>query len=1366
MDSNNGALSFDAYINNTDFKKQMDEMERRIIGLTDSAVDQADKMDSAFKKVGMAIGAYFSFQSLKGFGSEILKVRGEFEDLEVSFNTLLGSKEKATDLMAQIVDVAAKTPYNLTEVARGANQLLAYGMASENVTSTLTKLGDIASGINIPLSDIVYLFGTTMTQGRLYTQDLNQFTSRGIPMIRELAKQFNVAESDVKGLVEAGKVGFPEVENVINSLTGSGGVFYNMMEAKSHTLSGQIRNLEDAWNNMLNEIGKQSEGVATGTIEVLSNLVSNYDKVLDILKILVATYGAYKAAIIAVNVAKAVSIATTSGMTAAEILHYGAIVLSDKAQALLNKTMLANPYVLAATLLTGLITSVALFSSGVSTAEKTQKSLNEAMGRAEDAITSERAKIETLTTIIRSETTSRRDKEKALKDLIDLNPDMLSGLTEEAIRTGKATAAIDKYIESRRKQVQVDEIKKELDSSFKRENEAKAGKNEIGFWKKLFLSAGSTDPMGGVNYDYMDAVKQANKQKNADALKDEKAIQGSLKKKLDEIMKDNSKSTAKETVRNYQTVGDKVDEITRKISKLEKERTSLNASDAKGLNKINKEIAALDKQKSNLEGKGSSGSKSKKEKTPVKDSLDYWEKIKEDATKSLNSLSTKDASFATKQANLLGKIKTAEDHISAIERGQMNFNEQLDFKKKQYELYYKWVEQIGKKAADEQFASLISGGQSYVDYLNNEIAKLETKKSAGTLTKGDANNLISLNEQKDDATGVKSPIESFKEELAKAKEEAGSLIEYLDILKKKKEALASDNSETGIAKKAELQTEENSTTGAIKDNVKQLVDNYQSYAGKVRSIEKSLTNDLKTLYKGLINAKTDEEKKQIQEAIETRTKAAKDETDKVKASTFEESDAYKTLAEFMQGQSRKMLISRLKDIDKSLKAAKAAYGEDSKEYKKLVKDINNAKIKAVSDDLKDVSNILQGASELAGQFDSELGDALSSAASLADAAADIGMSVAQFASGDILGGISSAISGITKIVKLAKSVKEENAKARAEVQKFNDELYIGGLKYNQLLRERLDLEQQIGETSLDYYKRKQEAIAKEKSDIQKEYDELFAKMQGEDYIDSKGYKHGTLFRKAKTWNNMATLSGKSYEDIEKLYEEGRLEDDVKTMFEQLKELKDEGADVADLWLESIEAMKEAFTGTTYDSLVDSILSAFEEGKIGAEDLASTFGDLMKKSLLETFKMQYLEEPLHDWYNQFAEYAQSDNSLSKDEIEALRSYYNSIMQTANDQYEAMKEASGLDWTATSTDPLTGSVQSLTEETGSAVAGQVTMLRITTSEHLDVARQQLLQMAEIAYNTAVCGKNLADIKTIIQNIKLSDESNTLRAAGYTD
>lgn len=1362
MDSNNGALSFDAYINNTDFKKQIDEMERRIIGLTDSAVDQADKMDSAFKKVGMAIGAYFSFQSLKGFGAEILKVRGEFEDLEVSFNTMLGSKEKANDLMAQIVDVAARTPYNLTEVASGAKQLLAYGEASENVTSTLTKLGNIASGINAPLNDIVYLYGTTMTQGRLYTQDLNQFTGRGIPMIKELAKQFNVAESDVKGLVEAGKVGFPEVEKVIDSLTGSGGMFYNLMENKSKTLNGQIANLEDSWDKMLNEIGKQSEGVATGTIEVLGNLVSNYDKVLDILKILVATYGAYKAAVIAVNVAKTISIATTAGLTAAETLHYGALVVAEKAQSLLNKTMLANPYVLAATLLVGVITSVALFSSGASAAEKAQDSLNEAMGRAEETLTSERAKIETLTTVIKSETASRRDKEKALKDLIDLNPDMLSGLTEEAIRTGTATAAIDKYIESRRKQIQLDEINRELDASLKRENDAKAGKNDIGWFKKAIIRIGSAESTQSGNYtNANDLIAEDNKRKNLEALNDEKVIQANLKKKIDEIMKDNSKSTAKETVRNYQTVGDKVDEITRKISKLEKERTNLNASDAKGLNKINKEIAALDKQKNALEGKGSSGSKSKKEKTPVKDSLDYWEKIKEDATKSLNSLSTKDASFATKQANLLGKIKTAEDHISAIERGQMNFNEQLDYKKKQYELYYKWVEQIGKKAADEQFASLISGGQSYVDYLNNEIAKLEAKKSAGTLTKGDANNLISLNEQKDDATGVKSPIESFKEELAKAKEEAGSLIEYLDILKKKKEALASDNSETGIAKKAELQTEENSTTGAIKDNVKQLVDNYQSYAGKVRSIEKSLTDDLKTLYKGLINAKTDEEKKQIQEAIEARTKAAKDETNKVKASTFEESDAYKTLAEFMQGQSRKMLVSRLKDIEKSLKAAKAAYGEDSKEYKKLVKDINNAKIKAVSDDLKDVSNILQGASELAGQFDSELGDALSTAASMADAAADIGMSVAQFASGDILGGIQSAISGISKIVTLAKSVKEENAKARAEVKKFNDEVYLGGIKYNQLLRERLDLEQQIGETSLDYYKRKQEAIAKEKADIQKEYDELFAKIQGEDYIDSKGYKHGTLFRKAKTWNNMASLSGKSYEDIEKLYEEGRLEDDVKTMFEQLKELKDEGADVADLWLESIEAMKEAFTGTTYDSLVDSILSAFESGKIGAEDLASTFGDLMKKSLLETFKMQYLEEPLRNWYNQFAEYAQSGNSLSKDEIEALRSYYNSIMQTANDQYEAMKEASGLDWTATSTDPLTGSVQSLTEETGSAVAGQVTMLRITTSEHLDVARKQLEQIAIIAYNTGFCS-NLVKLDRIVQLLEGS-AGDSLRAKG---
>lgn len=189
-------------------------------------------------KTAASIGMAFTAQSLI---RQIINIRGEFQQLEVAFETMLGSEEKAVQLMDQLVDTAAKTPFDLQGIADGARRLLAYGENVENINDDLIRLGNIAAGLSQPLGDIVYLYGTTMTQGRLYTQDLNQFTGRGIPMIRELAQILGVAENKVRELVEEGKVGFPEVQKVIQNLTNEGGMFYNLMEEQSKTITGTIR---------------------------------------------------------------------------------------------------------------------------------------------------------------------------------------------------------------------------------------------------------------------------------------------------------------------------------------------------------------------------------------------------------------------------------------------------------------------------------------------------------------------------------------------------------------------------------------------------------------------------------------------------------------------------------------------------------------------------------------------------------------------------------------------------------------------------------------------------------------------------------------------------------------------------------------------------------------------------------------------------------------------------------------------------------------------------------------------------------------------------------------------------------------------
>ena len=315
------------------------------------ALDGTGQFNLSLSKM---LGVIGGTAALKGLVTDMINVRGEFQKTSIAFETMLGSKEKADALMAQMVETAAKTPFDLQGVANGAKQLLAYGENVENVNDDLIRLGNIAAGLSQPLGDIVYLYGTTMTQGRLYTQDLNQFTGRGIPMIRELAKQFNVAENGVKGLVEAGKVGFPEVQKVIMSLTNEGGMFYNLMQEQSKTITGQISNIEDAIATMFNEIGKANEGIINDALSGVSYLVENYEKVGRVLLEIVGTYGAYRTALMVTSSLQALQASGITALTTKEAVHYGWLVLTKKAQDALNLSMLKNPYVLAAAAIAGL----------------------------------------------------------------------------------------------------------------------------------------------------------------------------------------------------------------------------------------------------------------------------------------------------------------------------------------------------------------------------------------------------------------------------------------------------------------------------------------------------------------------------------------------------------------------------------------------------------------------------------------------------------------------------------------------------------------------------------------------------------------------------------------------------------------------------------------------------------------------------------------------------------------------------------------------------------------------------------------------------------------------------------------------------
>lgn len=262
-----------------------------------------DVVSGAFQRLrNDALG--ISGMLMGGLGLEqligtMIQTRGEFQQTEMAFDTMLGDTQKSQELVTQLINTAAKTPFDMQGITNGAKQLLAYGTSADEVNDTLVRLGDIAAGLSLPLGDLVYLYGTTMTQGRMYTQDLRQFMGRGIPLAAELAKQFGVAESQVGKLVTDGKVGADQVKKAIESMTSEGGRFGGLMEKQSATFVGRISNIEDAVSQMFNEMGKSQEGVINEGIDLVGNLVENWQTVGKVILTAIAAVGTYKASLIA-----------------------------------------------------------------------------------------------------------------------------------------------------------------------------------------------------------------------------------------------------------------------------------------------------------------------------------------------------------------------------------------------------------------------------------------------------------------------------------------------------------------------------------------------------------------------------------------------------------------------------------------------------------------------------------------------------------------------------------------------------------------------------------------------------------------------------------------------------------------------------------------------------------------------------------------------------------------------------------------------------------------------------------------------------------------------------------------------------------
>lgn len=424
MQSDNGRLNFGASIDNSQLRQDAQESRNILHGIGTTAKQEGNEIDNAMKNIGKSIAAVFAVSKLKDFAKQVAVVRGEFQQLEIAFQTMLGSKAEADKLMSQLIQTAVITPFNMSDVANSAKQLLAYGVEADKVNETLIRLGDIAAGLSIPINDLAYLYGTTMVQGRMYTADLNQFLGRGIPLTEELAKQFGVTKNKVKSLVEEGKVGFPEVEKAIISLTSEGGKFGGLMEAQSKSITGQISNIEDSIEQMFNEIGKSSEGAIGAALNGVSSIIDHWKEIGKVILIAAAAYGTYKAALIAMNVIQKISntltaeaalqqrLAAMSGiaLSEAEAVAAARTTLLTAAWNGLKAAIMSNPIGLILGVLAGAATAIGLFSSETSEAVTMSEKFGESASK-------EITRLNTLATTYNGLTEGTNTHKKVLEEL-------------------------------------------------------------------------------------------------------------------------------------------------------------------------------------------------------------------------------------------------------------------------------------------------------------------------------------------------------------------------------------------------------------------------------------------------------------------------------------------------------------------------------------------------------------------------------------------------------------------------------------------------------------------------------------------------------------------------------------------------------------------------------------------------------------------------------------------------------------------------------------------------------------------------------------------------------------------------------------
>lgn len=1281
---------------------------------TNNADEIVKSLTDSLKRTAAEIGGLVA---IKKFGSDVIEATGRMQQLQVSLSTILQSKPKADELVAEIIQFASKTPFNLDDVAEGAKQLLAYGSSADKVVGELSMLGDVASGLQIPIGQLIYLYGTLRTQGRAMTVDIRQFAGRGIPIYEELAKVLGVSKEQVSELVKEGKVGFVEVEQAFKNMTSEGGKFANLMENSAGTWPQRLSNIEDTLFQKMNDFGNKYKEVFEFGIGSAEDLVESLDDVISVMGGLIAAYGTYKAALITTAVAqKAVGFVESIRLIA---MYRKELGLATAAQQAFNTTAKSNVYIAILSVLVGIGTAIYMFTKRTNEATVAQESLNNVNKKANEEFTRQAATIDRLTGILKSETSSLNQKKEALSELQSIIPNYNASLDEEGKLINNNTEAVKAYLIQLEKQIRLKAAQEELEELYRKkrtqEKQQKEATETYNKARTLYNSSvtltGTALQNRGVNtgvavFAQNNAVNNQLKDRASQAKRELDYVNKELGETLTSIsavekeIEQSSLSDNKEV--SPSSVSQEIENVTNKIKLLKQEIAGLRAGTihVEAGKTVESVISAKEKELQNAQ------------KT-----LETLTGIKPDNSKNINSIVFQKAESSFSQ-DLQKQADAAEEATSDTINDMVQT--MLDGLDAEQEAMYKYLRNYGtfreqQKAITEEYSKKIAeaGGS---DTWQGKLLQKEMEQAL---------------------SGI---------DFEKLKQGINWELVFGDLDKVSKESL-------------------NKVKQQLKDFKNS--EEYKNMAVEQKKVIDEALNNIQTtlIDKGGLLADLPEQLNELAIAQEELAQAQEEYNEAMKSGTDEQKSA---------------AIKKLNDAQKKQQNAENNVQKSADKARNNLISLSDAinELGSSSDSsLTSVGNLVSGILDIVGEGGDKISGIIGSIFSLLD---NIGSQGLDGFIGNVVKSMANAAYGAWNTVFGWTGI-DFGGESDPHLQEDLERLSLSNQDLiNSLdnLADKMDDSALADATGI--YEQQKENIEKQMANTQ-EMMQRSAAAYSNGFLGIGGTHSSNKkindAMSAEDWRRISEAAGVSVRNAsdfwnltsEQMY---NVANEATDLYSKIKQYADDGYQNAsqymdsyiDYWqqLEELEdAYREKLTDTSFDTVRDEFKNSLLDMKSDAEDFAENFEKMMQQAVVESMMSDTYAKRLKDWYKNFAN-AMEGGELTGTEQADLKAQWDQMVSDALAERDAIMQAMG--WDSSSTEQQSASSRGfgteMTHEDAGELSGRFTAvyesnLRIEAAE-----QQQTVAITELRGSISALTAQASGMYNI------ADETRTILANSYLE